>query len=137
MGDLLSFSERRPRVNMKVSVNDKAQMVAGRQEGLSWKEVIAREGITISRATLYRWVQRMVDCGQDGLQDGRRGHPFKLREEVRTWLTGYYQANPRATGNVVQHLVQERFDLSLSVTHLNRFRATLRAEGRLGGKGRA
>lgn len=137
MGDLLSFSERRPGVNMKVSVNDKAQMVASRQEGLSWKEVIARERITISRATLYRWVQRMVDCGQDGLQDGRRGHPFKLREEVRAWLTGYYQANPRATGNMVQHLVQERFDLSLSVTHLNRFRATLRAEGRLGGKGRA
>ena len=119
---------------MKASVNDKAQMVAGMQEGLSWKEVIARKGITISRATLYRWVQRMTQGGQDGLQDGRRGHPFKFREEVCNWLTEYYQANPRATGNVVQHLVQERFDLSLSVTHLNRFRATLRAEGRLGGK---
>ena len=122
---------------MKASVNDKAQMVAGMQGGLSWKEVIARKGITISRATLYRWVQRMIDCGQDGLQDGRRGHPFKCREEVCNWLTEYYQANPRATGKVVQHLVQERFDLLLSVTHLNRFRATLRAEGRLGEKGRA
>jgi transposase len=122
---------------MKASVNDKAQMVAGMQEGLSWKEVIARKGITSSRATLYRWVQRTTQGGQDGLQDRRRGHPFKFREEVCSWLTEYYQANPRATGNVVQHLVQERFDLSLSVTHLNRFRATLRAEGRLGEKGRA
>lgn len=48
-------------------MNDKAQMVAGMQEGLFWKEVIARKGITISRATLYRWVQRMAQGGSGRL----------------------------------------------------------------------
>jgi hypothetical protein len=48
-----------------------------------------------------------------------------MRGEVLTFLIEACQANPWVSSPAVQGLLQERFDLSMSVSQLNRVRAKL------------
>ena len=59
------------------------------------------------------------------LQDGRHGHPSKLRGEACTFLADYCRGAPHTASSVIQALLQERFELSVSVSQINRIRAAL------------
>jgi len=57
------------------------------------------------------------------LQDGRHGHPIKLRGAARTFLEEQCRQAPSTPSSVIQTLLHERFDLSVSISQINRVRA--------------
>ena len=64
----------------------KARLVAQMQAGRSWQAAAATAGVQISQSTAYRLLQVVRIRGEAALQDGRHGHPSKLRGEARTFL---------------------------------------------------
>lgn len=113
----------------------KLHLVAAMQAGKSWQAAAQEAQLPISRDSAYRLARWAKEAGSERLREGRHGHQWKLRGAVREWLEQHYQEHPTATAATVQILLHEQWGVTLSMTHLNRFRATLRAAGRLGGKG--
>jgi len=64
----------------------RVQMVEAMEQGLRWDEAAKKADLQISQSTAYRLRQRMRQGGKQALQEGRHGHPAKLRGEVRAWL---------------------------------------------------
>jgi transposase len=76
--------------------------------------------------------QRSIGCacrvqseGEQALTDGRHGHPVKLRGEVLAFVVERCQTNPCISSSTMQRALQERFALAVSVSQLNRVRASL------------
>ena len=103
----------------------KKQMIALMQAGHSWQEASRMAGIPISRRASYRLLQKVRIQGEAGLQDGRHGHPAKLREPVQQWLKDYCHAAPGTPSHIVQQALANRFDTVVSISHLNATRAAL------------
>lgn len=103
----------------------KGQMVALMQAGHSWQEASTMAGVQISRSAAYRLLQKVRAQGEAGLQDGRHGHPAKLREPVQQWLKDYCQAAPGTPSHIVQQALANRFGTMVSISHLNATRAAL------------
>jgi transposase len=103
----------------------KEQVVFLMQEGTSWKEAATGVGIQVSRATAYRWLAAWCAHGTIAFQDGRHGHPAKLRKPVRTTLEAMCRQAPETPSQEVQAALQHQFGISVSIGHLNRVRAQL------------
>ena len=101
----------------------KQQLLADLQDGYSVQETQARAVIPCHPATIYRLRQRLQADPVTALEDGRHGHPVKLRGEVRDWLLAFCQETPHTPSHVVQAALQEHFGLLVSISQLNRFRA--------------
>jgi len=82
-------------------------------------------GVQISRSAAYRLLQKVRTQGEEAWQNGRHGHPAKLREPVRHWLKEYCRAAPHTPSHMVQKALQERFGIRISVSYLNATRAVL------------
>jgi len=76
----------------------KARMVAGLLRGQPWQTAAATAGVRTSRTTAYRWREKVRMQGENGLSDGRHGHPSKLRAPIQQWLEGYCRGAPGASG---------------------------------------
>jgi transposase len=103
----------------------RVQVVEAMEQGFPWHEAAKRAGLQISQATAYRLRQRMRQGGKQALQEGRHGHPAKLRGEVREWLEETCRQAPYTPSHEIQAQLAERFALSISVSQLNRVRAAL------------
>jgi transposase len=103
----------------------KEQMIALMQTGHRWQEASAQAGIQVSRSTAYRLLRQVRTRGTAALQDGRHGHPAKLRTDERTWLETYCHASPGTPSRVVQTAFQDRFGIQISIGYLNQVRASL------------
>jgi len=103
----------------------KTHLVRLMQEGYPWHKAVAAAGLQISRSTAYRLVQSVQSRGEVALLDERHGHPTKLREAVLQWLVATCRANSQMPSCEVQAALQEQFDTSVSIGHLNRVRAQL------------
>ena len=103
----------------------KRQMIEQIEQGASVQQARSQSEVHMHRATVYRLLQRVRAQGETGYTDGRHGHPIKLRGEVRTFLIELCQATPSVSSPVVQHAIEERFGLAISVSQLNRVRADL------------
>jgi transposase len=103
----------------------KAQLVAGMDAGLSWREAATAAGITTSEATAFRLRRRMRQLGEAALDDHRHGYPYKLPPAVRQWLIAYCQTHPHTPSHAVQTALREQFDVLISVGYLNQVRAAL------------
>jgi transposase len=103
----------------------KACLVARMQEGQSWQVAAATSGVQISQSTAYRLLQIVRIRGEAALQDGRHGYPSKLRGEARTFLEEYCREAPHTPSSAIQTLLQERFDLRVSISQINRVRTVL------------
>jgi transposase len=101
------------------------QVVEAMEQGLSWREAAQRAGLEISQSTAYRLRQRMRQGGEQALREGRHGHPIKLRGEVRQWLEQTWKPAPHTPSHEIQTQLAQRFSLQVSVSQLNRVRATL------------
>ncbi len=101
------------------------ELVRQIEQGASVREAKGRSMVPMHRTTVYRLLKRVQSEGEQALIDGRRGHPVKLRGEVLTFLIESCQSNPFVSSPVVQRLLQEHFDLCVSVSQLNRVRASL------------
>ncbi len=74
------------------------QLVTALLGGQSWQEVNKGPDVPVKRAMAYRLLRAVRIKGETALQDGRHGHPSKLRGEA---------------------------DLQVSVSQINRVRAAL------------
>ncbi len=116
---------QRPPLNREQRRAAKARLVAAMEDGRSWQEAVALAGLTVSRATAYR-VRRQVHLeGDSALDDGRHGHAYKFRPVIQQWLVAYCQAAPHTPGHILQAMLRDRFDILISIGHLNAVRAAL------------
>lgn len=106
------------------------QLVTAMLKGQSWKEAARAEALPVRRAMAYRLVRAVRTRGEEALQDGRHGHPSKLRGEARTFLEEYGRKAPQTPSSTLQAVLRERFDLSVSISQINRVRATLGVSNR-------
>jgi len=103
----------------------KAQLVAYMQEGHAWQQASVKAGLQTSQSNAYRLWLAVRQHGEMALEDGRHGHPIKLRGEARTFLEEYCQKAPHTPSSTVQVALRERFNLSVSISQINRVRAAL------------
>ena len=91
--------------------------------GATASEARRRCPVPMHRTTVYRLLKRVGQEGEQAFSERRHGHPVKLRGEVLTWLLDYCQSHASVSSSELQHLIAERFNLSVSVSQLNRVRA--------------
>jgi transposase len=103
----------------------RVQVVEAMEQGLPWHEAAKRAELSISQATAYRLRQRMRASGEQALQEGRHGHPSKLRGGVRTFVEETCRQAPHTPSHEIQTRLAERFARTVSVSQINRVRATL------------
>ena len=103
----------------------KKRMVTLMLEGRPWQEAARLSGVRTSRSSAYRWFHEFRKCGEAACQDGRHGHPAKMRAPLLQWLEGWCRAHPQAPSSLLQKELQEHFGVVMSITHLNRLRAAL------------
>jgi transposase len=101
------------------------EMIRQVEQGASAQAARVHCAIPMHRATVYRLLKRVQSEGEKALTDGRHGHPVKLRGEALTVLTEHCQTTPCVSSPVLQRLLQERLGLCISVSQLNRVRASL------------
>ena len=101
------------------------QLVTAMLEGQSWQQVSVGSSLPLKRAMAYRLLHAVRTQGEVALQDGRHGHPVKLRGAARTFLEEYCRQIPSTPSSAIQTLLQERFGLSISTSQINRVRAAL------------
>src|SRR5437660_12808665 len=101
------------------------QLVESMEQGLPWHEATKRAGLQISQSTAYRLRQRMRKAGEPALREGRHGHPVKLRGEVRKFLEQTCRQAPSTPSHAIQTQLVQQFSLQVSVSQINRARATL------------
>lgn len=103
----------------------RVNVVESMEQGLPWHEAAKLTGLQISQATAYRLRQRLRQGGKQALREGRHGHPVKLRGEARQWLEETCRQVPHTPSHEIKAQLAERFALSISVSQINRVRATL------------
>lgn len=103
----------------------KRQMIKQIEQGASVQQARSHSAVPMHRATVYRLLKRVRAEGEMAYTDGRHGHSIKVREEVRAFLIEMCQTTPSVAGPVVQHAIHECFGLAISVSQLNRVRASL------------
>jgi transposase len=104
---------------------ERSQLIAAMLEGSTFQEVSKGSDVPLKRAMAYRLLHAVRTRGESALQDGRHGHPVKLRGAARTFLEEYCRQAPSTPSSVIQTLLQERFGLSISTSQINRVRAAL------------
>jgi transposase len=103
----------------------RVQVVEAMEQGLSWQEAAKRAGLEISQSTAYRLRQRMRQGGEQALRESRHGHPIKLRGEVRKFLEQTCRQAPATPSHEIQTQLAQQFSLQVSVSQINRVRASL------------
>ena len=93
------------------------------EQGVSAKLAKVHSTVPMHRTTIYRLLKQVQREGEGAFNDGRHGHPVKLRGDVLTFVKDYCQSHPAASSSTVQCLLSERFGLSISISQLNRVRA--------------
>jgi len=103
----------------------KARLVAGMNEGLSWREAAAAADMTISEASAHRLRRRVREEGDAALDDHRQGVPYKLPPPVRQWIVAYCQEHPHTTSRTLHPILREHWDVIVCIGYLNQVRAAL------------
>jgi transposase len=115
--------QRQPRQTSQARLAAKRELVRSVEEGMTAREARRRCLVPMHRTTVYRLLKRVEREGEQALAERRHGHSTKLCGEVLTFLLDYCQSHASATSREIQRLVAERFNLSVSVSQLNRVRA--------------
>ncbi len=95
------------------------------KQGMSVEQARSASRVPIHRATIYRLLKRAQNNEEGSVLDGRHGHAIKLRGEVLTFLTEHCLVSPDVSSLVLQGAIQKRFSLPVSISQLNRVRASL------------
>jgi transposase len=72
----------------------KKQLVTAMLEGRTFREVSAESPVPVKQAMAYRLLRAVRAKGNIALQDGRHGHPSKLRGEARAFLEAFCREAP-------------------------------------------
>ncbi len=100
-------------------------LVTAMLAGQSWQQIARVEALPLKRAMAYRLVHAVRTRGDAALADGRHGHPSKLRGAARAFLEEQCRQAPSTPSSTLQVKLRERFDLSVSISQINRVRAVL------------
>ena len=103
----------------------KLRVVDGMRHGLPCREALKLADVAISERTEYRALKVVRTRGEEGLTDGRHGHPYKLTTRVREWLVEFCRGAPGTSSGVVQAEIGERFGVAVSISQINRTRRGL------------
>ncbi len=114
-----------PTVSLEQRQAAKRQMIKQIEQGASVQQARHHREVRMHRATVYRLLKRVRAEGETAYTDGRHGHSIKVRGEVRAFLIEMCQTTPSVASPAVQHAIHERFGLAISVSQLNRVRASL------------
>jgi transposase len=114
----------------------KARLVEGMLNGQAWEAAVRASGLDLRRSAAYRLTQRVCAYGNEALADHRHGHVSKMHAPVRQWLEAYCRGAPGTPSRMVQAALWEQFGLAVSITHLNRVRASLGIGRRVGRGGK-
>jgi transposase len=117
--------ERGSKVDKEQDSRARAYLVSCMQEGQSWQSAAASAGLQISQSNAYRLLKAFRQRGKQALSDGRHGHPSKLRGEARAFLETSCREAPSTPSSSFQTALQNRFDLRVSISQINRVRAAL------------
>src|SRR5947209_569781 len=101
------------------------QLIAALLAGQSWQAVSKGPDVPLKRAMAYRLLRAVRTKGEIALQDGRHGHPSKLRGEARAFLEASCREAPCMPSPTLQTALREHFGLQVSVSQINRIRAVL------------
>ena len=103
------------------------QLIESMFAGHSWQSAVAQSQLHVSRATAYRLRQlaRDEEKAERAFLDDRHGHPYKLTEPVQVWISEFCTEQPQVASRRVQSELQSRFDVTVSVSQINRVRAKL------------
>jgi transposase len=107
------------------SLEVRVQLTARMQHGQSWRAAAAATGLHVSQSTAYRLLQGYRMQGSAALRDGRHGHRSLLRGAARAFLEEQCRQAPQTPSSTIQMELRERFDLSVSISQINRVRAAL------------
>ena len=93
--------------------------------GHSWQTAVTQSQLNVSRSTAYRLVKlaRDEEKAERAFLDDRHGHPYKITEPVRLWMTEFCITNPQVASSHVQHELKSRFGVAVSISQINRVRA--------------
>ena len=100
---------------MEVALTPKPRQAAKREivrqfeHGVSVEDVRGRSPAQMHRTTIYRLLKRVQHEGEGAFNDGRHGHPVKIRGEIRAFLLEHCQNHPSVSSSAVQRLLAERF----------------------------
>ncbi len=108
----------------------KLRVVDGLRHGLPCREALKLADVPISERTAYRALRVARTRGEEGLADGRHGHPYKLADPIREWLVEFCRGAPDTPSRVVQVEIEERFGVAVSISQINRTRRALRVGSR-------
>ncbi len=103
----------------------KLRVVDGLRHGLPCREALKLADLPISERTAYRALKVVRTRGEEGLTDGRHGHPYKLTAPIREWLVEYCRGAPGTPSRVVQLEINRRFCITASISQINRTRRAL------------
>lgn len=112
--------------NENEKITAKLLFVQALQNGTGWREAAKAAGLSLCRTSAYNYRKRFEQSGEAALQDGRQGHPSKLKPAEQTWLVQYCRNNPHLTSPQLQQALQEHFQLTVSVSYLNQVRRNWR-----------
>ncbi len=103
------------------------QLIGRMLAGQSWRTAVAESQLHLSRATAYRLVHyaRDEDKATMPFLDDRHGHPYKLTEPMQVWINEVCSENRQIPSSRVQSELKSRFGVAVSVSQINRVRATL------------
>jgi transposase len=103
------------------------QLIESMFAGHSWQSAVAQSQLHVSRATAYRLRQlaRNEEKAERAFLDDRHGHPYKVTEPVKVWISEFCTEQPQVASRRVQSELQSRFDVTVSVSQINRVRAKL------------
>src|SRR5205823_12204287 len=115
------------------------QLIGRMFAGQSWQTAVAQSQLNISRSTAYRLVQyaRDEDKATMPFLDDRHGHPYKLTGPVQAWISEVCSDNVQMPSSKVQGELKSRFGIAVSVSQINRVRATLGVSNQWRGRAQA
>lgn len=92
--------------------------------GRNWEDAVIEAGVyPISRTAAYWFVKEYCRRGEAALEDRRQGRAYKLTERVKTWLLERCREAPEITSRELQSELRERYEVQVSIGHLNAVRA--------------
>lgn len=116
---------------MQISVTSEQRQAARREiarqveQGATASVARVCSAVPMHRTTVYRLLKRVQSDEEKAFVDGRHGHAIKLRGEVLTFLTERCQTISDLPSSALRCAIQERFSLTVSISQLNRVRASL------------
>ena len=91
----------------------------------------------MSRSTAYRLVKlaRDEEKAERAFLDDRHGHPYKLTEPRRVWMTEFCTDNPQIPSSRVQRELKSRFGVAVSIRETQSSAGTVWGEPPVAGSG--